>query len=76
MQQYMNRSGNSGIVGYDIAPDSITVTFRDGACKNYLYTYGSAGMSHVENMKRLAASGQGLNTYIKQNVNRAYARKF
>jgi len=64
MEPYKNLGGDSGVVAYDMGYDWISVEFFDGAI--YQYTYASAGMKHVEEMKRLAASGQGLNGYINQ----------
>ena len=60
MQRYIDIDGDSGIFGYDIGTDYIIVQFKDG--KKYLYTYGSAGTSNIENMKRLAKHGEGLNS--------------
>lgn len=71
MKRYRNLSGNSGVVAYQLGPDSIDVKFQDG--RIYLYTYASAGSVHVETMKRLAADGRGLCTYISRNVREAYA---
>ena len=41
MERYKNLSGDSGVVAYQIKPDSIDVKFEDGWI--YLYTYKSAG---------------------------------
>ncbi len=73
MERYANRGGDSGITGYEIAPDSITVQLSDGSA--YLYTYDSTGQSDVEQMKSLAQHGQGLNSFISKNVKKRYARK-
>lgn len=73
MQQYLNRGGNSGVIGYDIAADSITVCFQDGAV--YLYTYASAGGENIESMKQLAVAGMGLNSFINTTVRKAYAER-
>lgn len=74
MMPYANRSGNSGVVSFEIAEDSISIEFRDG--HTYQYTYSSAGQRNVERMKRLARNGQGLSTFISQNVKNDYARKW
>lgn len=74
MQRYMNRGGNSGVVGFDIGGDSITVQFQDGW--KYLYTYRSAGSQNIEQMKGLALEGRGLNSFINKAVRKKYARKF
>ncbi len=73
MKRYANRSGNSGVVAYEIGPDFIDVKFQDGWV--YVYNYASAGASQVERMKTLAASGQGLCTYISQRVKTNFESK-
>lgn len=73
MQQYANVSGGSGVRGYQSGSNYIDVYFSDGAI--YRYTYASAGSSAVEQMKRLATAGSGLNGYINQYVRKAYAAK-
>ncbi len=35
MEHYRNRGGDSGVVAYEIGPDSITVMFSDGAVWSY-----------------------------------------
>lgn len=73
MEQYANTGGASGIVAYEVAADSITVEFRDGAI--YLYTYASTGRSDVEQLKTLAQQGQGLNSFIARQVRHRYAQQ-
>ena len=73
MKRYRNRGGDSGVVAYEIGPDSITVKFSDGSI--YLYTYQSAGSANIEHMKRLAIDGEGLNNFINRCVKKSYARK-
>jgi hypothetical protein len=73
MQPYANRGGNSGIQSYELKPTSITVGFQDGS--QYLYDYSTTGQDNVEQMKRLATSGQGLNEFINRQIGRSYARK-
>lgn len=73
MQVYRDINGDSSIAAYEIGPDFIRVVFTTGAV--YLYTYASAGRQHIETMKQLAASGDGLDAYIDQRVRRAYARQ-
>ena len=72
MERYGNRSGTSGIVGYEIAPESITVQFDDGT---YIYTYVSIGRRKVEKMKVLARKGQGLGRFIEKYADKNPARK-
>lgn len=52
---------------YEIGTDYIKVKFS-GTFRTYTYSYRKAGSSHVENMKRLAQNGSGLNTYINRYV--------
>ena len=73
MERYRNRGGDSGIVTYEIGPDSITVKFSDRSV--YLYTYQSAGRANIERMKRLAIAGEGLNSFINRCVRKDYASK-
>lgn len=73
MQQYMNLSGNSGVLAYEIGDDFIRVQFKHGI--TYLYNYGSTGQQNVENMKTLAIRGSGLGGFISTNVGKAYAAK-
>lgn len=74
MTAYKNLGGNSGIDSYEIGSDSITVRFKDGWF--YLYTAQSAGSGNVEEMKALAETGHGLNSFIKRRVNKLFARKW
>ncbi|EFK57418.1 Uncharacterised protein [Sphingobacterium spiritivorum] len=73
MERYANRNGDSGIFGYEIGSNFILIQFTTGSV--YEYTYASAGMNHIENMKSLALSGSGLNSYIMKNVRTKYSRK-
>lgn len=70
MERYKNLSGGSGVSGYEIGNDRIKVYFKTGT--NYLYTYASAGSYNIEYMKRLAAAGRGLNTFINTTVKHKY----
>jgi len=44
--------------------------FRNGSV--YTYSYDSAGEDNVEQMKQLAQSGSGLNSFILSNVKDDY----
>ena len=73
MERYSNVGGNSGVTAFESGADFIRVEFdQDGT---YLYDYATTGADHVENMKMLAATGQGLGTYITQNVRKSFTRK-
>ncbi len=72
MTKYSNLGRDSGVYSYEIGSDYIKVQFSTG--RIYTYTYLSAGRIHIENMKRIAERGTGLNTYINSNVKFKYAR--
>jgi hypothetical protein len=73
MKRYANRSGNSGVTGYQIGDSSILVRFVNGDI--YEYDATSPGAKHVQNMRMLALAGEGLATYISRFVQENYARK-
>jgi hypothetical protein len=66
MQRYQGLSGDSGVESYDCGADWITVRFTRGG--TYLYDRHKPGPIHVQRMKDLAPSGDGLGTYINQYV--------
>jgi hypothetical protein len=72
MERYRNINGDSGVTYFEIGPDWIKVWFNEDW---YLYTYASAGSNNIEEMKRLAAAGEGLNAFINKNVNKSFASK-
>lgn len=76
MPQYKNLDGDSGVDSYEISDDSITVTFRSGKERHYLFTHQEPGVAMVEKMKTLAIQGEGLNSYIKTVVKKQYAKKW
>jgi hypothetical protein len=71
MERYSNIGGDSGVSAYEIGTDYIKVKFS-GNGRTYTYSYQKAGSYHIENMKRLAQSGNGLNSYINRNVKNLY----
>lgn len=71
MNRYRNAGGDSGVTHYGIGASSITIKFA-GTARTYTYSYGKAGPTHVNNMKRLAQQGQGLNAYINKYVKYLY----
>lgn len=73
MEQYRNYGGNSNVSKFEIGPDWIKVEFKDGT--QYLYSYRVSGSANVEQMKKFAKSGEGLNTFISRNVRQNYERK-
>ncbi len=73
MINYSNKGGDSGISAYKIDVDGIIIQFSTGA--KYLYTNSSAGTSNIEEMKKLAVSGEGLNSFIMRHVRTSYSAK-
>lgn len=56
------RNPDSGITGYDYGDRWIHIRFVGGAI--HAYTLARIGAKHLAELKRLADSGDGLNTYI------------
>lgn len=73
MQKYSNFSGRSNVESFEIGENFIVVKFYRTA-RTYRYSYMSAGQINVENMKRLALAGRGLNAYINKHVKFEYER--
>ena len=73
MKVYRDLDNDSGVRAYEIGEESITVRFKTGAV--YLYNYLSTGALHIEQMKRLAEAGDGLNSYIGRKVKGNYAKR-
>ncbi|GGH14819.1 hypothetical protein FAZ19_07155 [Sphingobacterium alkalisoli] len=73
MERYRNLGGDSAVLAYAIGSEFISVQFR-GTAKIYTYSYRKAGRTHVDAMKKLASTGQGLNSYINKNVKFKYDR--
>ena len=73
MLRYKNLSGDSKVVRYQIAKDSMTIRFAD--CSVYIYTNQSTDPGTISKMKTLALAGKGLGTFISANVKDRFARK-
>jgi len=73
MRPYGQSGGNIGVRAFEISVDSITVEFNDGAV--YLYNHSSTGIANVQQMKQLALSGDGLDSYIDLYARRAHAER-
>lgn len=71
MQPYLNSTGKSNIDAYEIGADFIRVSFANGT--TYTYDYDSTGEDNVDEMKRLAESGSGLNGFINKFAKESYA---
>jgi len=74
MEKYLDINNDSGISAYEINDNFIHVKFRDGCI--YEYTSSSVGRSNLDTMKRLAQSGDGLNSFIMKRVKKEYSRKW
>jgi len=74
MTPYANLDGGkASALSYELGDDFIWVWFRTG---RYLYNYSRPGQDHVEEMKKLAVAGSGLNSYLmRPGVRRGYAKK-
>jgi len=72
MKHYTDSDNDSNISAYEYGDDFIVVEFKDGS--RYAYTYASAGSGNIEEMKRLANCGDGLNSFISRHRPR-YASK-
>lgn len=73
MERYRDLNGDSNVLAYEMGNDYIKIKFEDSTV--YLYTYASAGSQNIEEMKRLAIKGGGLNGFINKYVRRKYASK-
>jgi hypothetical protein len=73
MKKYADINNDSGVDSFEINDSSITVWFK-GTSRSYTYSYSVAGQPHVDEMKRLAVAGDGLNAYINYNVKFKYDR--
>lgn len=73
MQTYKNLGGNSGVKEYSIGEDYIDVKFN-GTKPPYGYSYESAGSEKVEEMKKLAVQGKGLNSFIMWKAKDDYVK--
>ena len=76
MTPYRNFSGSSNVLSYEATEESIHVVFKSGTHRNYLYSTLRPGKAAVEEMKRLAAIGRGLNSYISSIIKSNFARKW
>lgn len=73
--EYSNLNGNSNVRLYYIGDDNIRVVFKNNR-RIYKYSYSSAGVHHVEEMKKLAKIGHGLNSYINLNCKMLYDKNY
>jgi len=66
-QPYRNQGGNSQILSYETGNEFLKVEFAETGAV-FKFSYRTAGKRHVDEMKRLAQSGEGLDKYICENM--------
>jgi hypothetical protein len=73
METYKNCSGKSGVTFFEIGEDFIDIKFKD----DFIYQYNKLkpGKQKIEIMKRLAKKGEGLSTFISQQIGNDYFSK-
>ena len=71
MEAYRNLGGTSGVLAFQIEPGRIRIQFRN-APKVYSYSDRIINPQKVDDMKRLAALGQGLGSYINEHADVRY----
>ncbi|NAS99301.1 hypothetical protein CU664_18080 [Pseudomonas syringae pv. actinidifoliorum] len=76
MPRYKNLGGDSGVDSYEPGHGSITVTFKNGRHRNYVWEASRVGQASIEQMLRLAEDGQGLNAYIHSHVHGKHSRSW
>jgi hypothetical protein len=72
MKPYADKDHDSSVRAYEYDDTSISIQFSDKSV--YKYSYARAGATNVETMKRLADSGDGLNSYIIRHVKTLFDR--
>ncbi|MBX3596349.1 MAG: hypothetical protein KF874_02150 [Rhizobiaceae bacterium] len=73
MRPYKDINGDSGVSYFDYGESWIEVKFTR-TDRVYRYSHEIAGKEHVDEMKKLADAGDGLNSYINRNVKHLYDR--
>ena len=74
MVKYLNLHSDSNVKCYEIHNEYIDVVFHNTP---YIYRYSNInpGAGAVENLKKLAIQGYGLNEYINRYVKKNYERR-
>lgn len=76
MTEYLSPN-ETNIKAYEIGDDYIIVEFASGSERFYKYTYSTTGKGIVEELKRLATSGNGgLNSALHRSKGIKYAKKW
>ncbi len=78
MTPYKDTNRDSGIEAYEYGDDWITVKFDAGSHRHYKYQASKIGQAHIDRMKKLADSGNGLNSYINthRDVQKGYSDRW
>jgi hypothetical protein len=76
MERYKNLNGGSNVVAYELGVDSITVQFKSGTWRHYVYNANRPGAAIVSELQRLAVAGAGLNSYISRSVKKNFDNKY
>lgn len=79
MTDYKNLGGASNVARYQIGRDFIIVEFKPrskSGYNTYKYSYMSTGQAAVEEMKKLALNGEGLNAYIAKYIRKNFENKW
>ncbi len=71
---YKNSSGLSNVHSYEYTSDSITVQFKDGM--SYVYSTLKNSSLIIEQLKKLADQGFGLNAALARKNRPTYDRKW
>lgn len=66
-------SKKGGVDGYEFNEEGIILRFKGG--RTYLYSNKRPGKVHADNMKKLAANGNGLTAYVNKYVRDDYDDK-
>jgi hypothetical protein len=74
MEYYKDVDHDSDVESFEVGIGQITVFFKSGMA--YVYTNSSCGAANVEEMVQLARDGNGLNSFIMNNVRDLYSDKF
>lgn len=73
MTPYNDWDRDSGVRAYEIGQSHIDVEFKGGSV--YRYTSSSVGEGNLNQMVRLARSGDGLNSFINRVVKHRYSER-
>lgn len=66
MVPYKNLWWDSNVIAYETGDDYIIVKFASWTWTIYTYTYSSAWVTHIENMKKRAVAWQWLSSYVSR----------